>query len=125
MNIWKIESDYLVKNFIVNWNISVHMWLKNYIFIRLVRGVKSKSQKFVPLVVTFLTSAIWHGFYPGYLIFFFCAAIFDYIYKLGENTFVLFLWIPSRLRFLLIFVFTWTITSYWGMAFVLQDLPSC
>jgi hypothetical protein len=32
-----IETKYRVKDFMESWNRSVHLWLKNYIFLRLVR----------------------------------------------------------------------------------------
>jgi hypothetical protein len=31
--------------------------------------------------LTFAVSAIWHGFYPGYYIFFFASAFADLAYK--------------------------------------------
>jgi len=33
-NIYKLETSYKVKDFLANWNMSVHHWLKHYIFLR-------------------------------------------------------------------------------------------
>ena len=33
-NIYKLETSYKVKDFLANWNISVHHWLKHYVFLR-------------------------------------------------------------------------------------------
>lgn len=35
-------------------------------------------------MITFLVSAIWHGFYPGFLAFFIGAALLDYHSKLAH-----------------------------------------
>jgi len=39
------------------WNIRTDKWLKHYIYERLTVS---------PVALTFLNSALWHGFYPGY-----------------------------------------------------------
>jgi len=56
-----------------SWNISVHYWLKNYAYLR----NKKKGHKPSTLQVfeSFMVSAAWHGFYPGYYIFFFLCGI--------------------------------------------------
>ncbi len=62
-----------ISKFFQNWNISVHNWLKNYIFLRIYK----KSQDYKDLSkmqkaknYTFIISAFWHGFYPCYYIVF-------------------------------------------------------
>ena len=49
-----------------------------------IRGLKTKSGKVHPvmLLATFLFSAIWHGFYPGYYFFF----SFLFLTSFGEKT---------------------------------------
>lgn len=72
-----------VKYFVTCWNISVHEWLKTYVFMRLL-PTQAKDKKTPPIViikasaVTFFVSAIWHGFYPGFFVFFFGTFLMDY-----------------------------------------------
>lgn len=33
-NIWRLETSYKVKDFLANWNISAHNWLKYYVYLR-------------------------------------------------------------------------------------------
>jgi lysophospholipid acyltransferase len=75
----EFNSD-LKKQFRV-WNMTVHNWLKNYVFIRVIRrdGGKNKSS-ILPMFLTFIVSAVWHGLYPGYFVFFLSGAMFDYFY---------------------------------------------
>ena len=93
MNIYNIETKYRIKDFMENWNMSVHLWLKNYIFLRVVK--KDKRDSLRPIMTTFLVSAIWHGFYPGYFVFFVSTALLDYVYKQAAKTYILFTWIPD------------------------------
>jgi lysophospholipid acyltransferase len=37
VRIWDIEFSYHVKDFFDAWNISVHKWLKYYVFLRIVK----------------------------------------------------------------------------------------
>eukprot|EP01095_Lingulamoeba_sp_RSL-Kostka_P013400 TRINITY_DN5556_c0_g1_i1.p1 TRINITY_DN5556_c0_g1~~TRINITY_DN5556_c0_g1_i1.p1 ORF type:complete len:491 (+),score=79.77 TRINITY_DN5556_c0_g1_i1:91-1563(+) len=47
------------------WNICTAKWLRYHVYYRIPDAFKSQSQVFVHLL-----SAFWHGFYPGYYIFF-------------------------------------------------------
>lgn len=38
--IWKLETSNRIKDFLANWNISAHMWLKYYIFLRMLPNDK-------------------------------------------------------------------------------------
>ncbi|KAI4315367.1 hypothetical protein L6164_028183 [Bauhinia variegata] len=55
------------------WNIQVSTWLRHYVYERLVQ--KGKKPGFFQLLATQTVSAIWHGLYPGYIIFFVQSAI--------------------------------------------------
>ncbi|KAL3645384.1 Lysophosphatidylcholine acyltransferase 1 [Castilleja foliolosa] len=55
------------------WNIQVSTWLRHYIYERLIQ--KGKKPGFFQLLATQTVSAVWHGLYPGYLIFFVQSAI--------------------------------------------------
>ncbi|XP_032218964.1 lysophospholipid acyltransferase 6 isoform X2 [Nematostella vectensis] len=67
VNILKVECGTSLKDATENWNITTGRWLRSVVYDR------------VPLhkqALTFMTSLIWHGFYPGY----FAAAAFAYLY---------------------------------------------
>ncbi|KAJ4800284.1 Lysophospholipid acyltransferase [Rhynchospora pubera] len=55
------------------WNIQVSTWLRYYVYERLVK--KGKKAGFFQLLATQTISAIWHGLYPGYIIFFVQSAL--------------------------------------------------
>ena len=68
------------KDFIANWNISVHNWLKHYVYIRMLENSTKRERglgNVVAAMVTFCVSGIWHGFYPGYVTFFFSGFVLD------------------------------------------------
>ena len=62
-----------IKASIDNWNIHVQSWLANYIFLRVPAGLPGDPAK----LVTFLSSAFWHGFFPGYYITFVNVMLFQ------------------------------------------------
>ena len=78
VNIWKLESSYRIKDFLANWNMSAHMWLKYYIFMRMLPNNKRGKGIIKASMATFIVSAIWHGFYPGFFVFFIAGAILDF-----------------------------------------------
>jgi len=49
------------------WNICSSEWLKYYVYLRLPNTVRGLVH---PVVFTLMVSAYWHGFYPGYYLFF-------------------------------------------------------
>ncbi|EXC34122.1 hypothetical protein L484_010580 [Morus notabilis] len=55
------------------WNIQVSTWLRHYVYDRLVQ--KGKKPGFFQLLATQTVSAVWHGLYPGYIIFFVQSAL--------------------------------------------------
>jgi lysophospholipid acyltransferase len=55
------------------WNIQVSTWLRYYVYERLVQ--KGKKPGFLQLLGTQTVSAVWHGLYPGYIIFFVQSAL--------------------------------------------------
>lgn len=55
-----------------NWNINTNNWLRNYLYLRVTP--KGKKPGFRATLATFVTSAFWHGFYPGYYLSFVLAA---------------------------------------------------
>ncbi|XP_023540286.1 lysophospholipid acyltransferase 1-like [Cucurbita pepo subsp. pepo] len=57
----------------LKWNIQVSTWLRHYVYERLVQ--KGKKPGFFQLLATQTVSAVWHGLYPGYIIFFVQSAV--------------------------------------------------
>lgn len=55
------------------WNIQVSTWLRHYVYERLIQ--KGKKPGFFQLLATQTVSAVWHGLYPGYMIFFVQSAL--------------------------------------------------
>ncbi|KAF8380324.1 hypothetical protein HHK36_027807 [Tetracentron sinense] len=55
------------------WNIQVSTWLRYYVYERLIQ--KGKKPGFFQLLATQTISAVWHGLYPGYIIFFVQSAL--------------------------------------------------
>ncbi|KAJ4954616.1 hypothetical protein NE237_011399 [Protea cynaroides] len=55
------------------WNIQVSTWLRYYVYERLIQ--KGKKPGFFQLLATQTVSAVWHGLYPGYIIFFVQSAL--------------------------------------------------
>lgn len=55
-----------------NWNINTNHWLRNYVYLRVTP--KGKKPGFRASMATFVTSAFWHGFYPGYYLSFILAS---------------------------------------------------
>lgn len=77
------------------------MWLKHYVFLRMVR--KGQKIGLMPILTTFVVSAIWHGFYPGYFLFFISSGLNDYLFKAGAKIYILFEWMPKFIqKFLLL-----------------------
>ncbi|KAJ8560397.1 hypothetical protein K7X08_022257 [Anisodus acutangulus] len=55
------------------WNIQVSIWLRHYVYERLIQ--KGRKSGFFQLLATQTVSAVWHGLYPGYIIFFVRSAL--------------------------------------------------
>ncbi|KAL9648264.1 hypothetical protein ABK040_013884 [Willaertia magna] len=57
----------------VSWNMSVNVFLKKFIYLR--NKKKGEKPGTASIFTTFLLVAFWHGFYPGYYIFFVLAGM--------------------------------------------------
>ncbi|KAI1283222.1 Lysophospholipid acyltransferase 2 [Halotydeus destructor] len=66
VSIWKLETSLNFKVLLDNWNKSTQTWLRRYAYERVKRN---------RLVMTYVLSALWHGFYPGYYMCFLTAAL--------------------------------------------------
>lgn len=77
VRVFPCETRYSAKIFFQNWNISVHNFLKRYVYHRLKGSSKNqqKSNQALRQSLTFVISAVWHGFYPSYYVIFIHFAI--------------------------------------------------
>ena len=62
-----------------NWNINTNIWLRNCIYLRVTP--KGKKPGFRASMATFVTSAFWHGFEPGYYMAFVLASFIQNVAK--------------------------------------------
>jgi lysophospholipid acyltransferase len=72
-----------------NWNINTNHWLRNYMYLRVTP--KGKKPGFRASMATFVTSAFWHGFAPGYYMSFVLASFIQNVAKSMSPT-------PARLQ---------------------------
>jgi lysophospholipid acyltransferase len=61
------------------WNINTNNWLRNYMYLRVT--AKGKKPGFRSSLATFVTSALWHGFWPGYYLTFVLASVHQDVAK--------------------------------------------
>jgi len=75
MDIWKFETAPNLQILSKEWNKKTSLWLTRYVYIR-TNG---------SLVATYGTSAFWHGFYPGYYLFFLSVPIMTFCERIGRK----------------------------------------
>ncbi|OAL02374.1 MBOAT family protein-like protein [Phaeosphaeriaceae sp. SRC1lsM3a] len=80
---WEIETAQNARAYLGFWNINTNNWLRNYIYLRVTP--KGKKPGFRATLATFVTSAFWHGFYPGYYLTFVLAALVQTAAKNGRR----------------------------------------
>lgn len=66
------ETAQSVRNGSRTWNQATQTWLERYVYARTGNS----------LVATYFMSAFWHGFYPGYYLFFMSGTIVVFCHKL-------------------------------------------
>ncbi|KAK2594457.1 Lysophospholipid acyltransferase [Conoideocrella luteorostrata] len=70
---WAVETAQNPRGYLAGWNMNTNNWLRNYVYLRVTpRGNKPG---FRASLTTFVTSAFWHGFYPGYYLTFVLASL--------------------------------------------------
>lgn len=79
VNPWGIETAQNTRAYLGHWNMNTNNWLRNYMYLRVTR--KGKKPGFRASLATFVTSAVWHGFYPGYYLSFLLAAFLQTVSK--------------------------------------------
>ncbi|KAE8361573.1 MBOAT, membrane-bound O-acyltransferase family-domain-containing protein [Aspergillus caelatus] len=65
---WTLETAQNSHGYLGSWNKNTNHWLRNYVYLRVTP--KGKKPGFRASLATFVTSAFWHGFYPGYYLTF-------------------------------------------------------
>ncbi|KAI0413713.1 membrane-bound O-acyltransferase domain-containing protein 1 [Xylaria grammica] len=73
INPWGVESAQNSRAYLENWNMNTNKWLRYYIYLRVTP--RNKKPGFRASMATFVTSAFWHGFYPGYYLAFVLASL--------------------------------------------------
>ncbi|ORZ37258.1 MBOAT, membrane-bound O-acyltransferase family-domain-containing protein [Catenaria anguillulae PL171] len=72
------------KGVIDNWNMGTASWLKHSVYLRLTPpGTRPTA---LTTIATYATSAIWHGFYPGYYLTFISGALITETAKILRRT---------------------------------------
>ena len=124
VNIKGLLTSNQVKDFLASWNISVHEWLKYYVYLRLLNNKKRGGTNAFAALMSFSVSAIWHGFYPGFYFFFFGCFIVDLWNKLALKVFsneLVRSILPEKLRNACLTVFYYIPCSYFAIAFKLLN----
>lgn len=69
---WAVETAQNPRGYLGGWNMNTNNWLRNYVYLRVTP--RGKKPGFRASLMTFGTSALWHGFYPGYYLSFVLAS---------------------------------------------------
>jgi lysophospholipid acyltransferase len=69
-NLYVMEFSINPKTKLQYWNRSVHLWLKYHLYLRMINTQYFAKNKGLASLITFSVSAVWHGFYPSYYLFF-------------------------------------------------------
>jgi len=89
-NLYVMEFSINPKTKLQYWNRSVHIWLKYHVYLRLINIQYFNNKKGVVSFITFCVSAIWHGFYVSYYLFFIQFYFIEQITSYLEEKFDLF-----------------------------------
>ena len=85
VNPWGVEAAQNTRAYLENWNVNTNHWLRHYIYLRVTP--KGRKPGFRASMATFVTSAFWHGFYPGYYLTFVLASLLQTVAKSKEKRF--------------------------------------
>jgi lysophospholipid acyltransferase len=87
IRIYNFECEINPNEKVNYWNRTVHYWLKYQVFFRLINLEHKFFNKNFALasLIVFLISAVWHGFYPGYYLFFIQLYFIQQIAKMLEE----------------------------------------
>ena len=69
------------------WNMSVHNWLKYYVYMRFRdRSIPPHKLQGLTTFKTYLISSMWHGLDPGFFCFFIAIGMLDILARLIKTT---------------------------------------
>ncbi|KAI9847849.1 MAG: lysophospholipid acyltransferase [Sclerophora amabilis] len=130
VNPWRLETAQNTRAYLENWNMNTNYWLRNYMYLRVTP--KGKKPGFRASMATFVTSAFWHGFYPGYYLTFVLASFLQTVAKNFRRHIRPFFLHPTTgaptsykpIYDFLSFIITQTAFSFATTPFVLLALPS-
>ena len=106
-----IETTCDFRTIISEWNVSTNRWLNQYIYQRLGRTFKAN-------LTTYLVSAFWHGFYPGYYMCFVAGALYTALNRLIYQSFT---WpFKQKLRKIILYIPNYLLVDYFAAPFALQ-----
>lgn len=88
------------------WNYQVANWLRYYVYERVLEGQKKNQAK--ATFLTFMVSAVWHGFYPGYYVYFGLIHVF---LEVSRDARKMFHFIPGKFSHVIGWVCTHTIAN--------------
>lgn len=77
MNLWKFETSLNLRDAIHAWNQTTQTWLR--------RTAYERAPRKLSVLATYLLSAVWHGFYPGYYMTFLGGALFTHAARNGRR----------------------------------------
>ena len=80
----KFELGQNVHDCLEAWNMNTNKWLKNFIYLRTCTRDKETGKLkagLIPTIITFATSAFWHGTLPGYYLTFILGAFMQSVGK--------------------------------------------
>lgn len=77
MDLWKFEASLNLREAIHAWNQTTQCWLR--------RTAYERAPRKLSVLATYLLSAVWHGFYPGYYMTFLGGAFFTHAARNGRR----------------------------------------
>ncbi|EFJ48091.1 hypothetical protein VOLCADRAFT_120919 [Volvox carteri f. nagariensis] len=121
LGVWLADS---ARNVPLNWNICTGNFLRRYVYERV--APRNRKPGFQSLLFTQLVSAIWHGLYPGYLMFFVGTAVWIFFSQIVYKTEA---YLPAVVRKHLLYraikiIWTVFVLNYMACAFQLLDYKS-
>ncbi|KAF8307238.1 MBOAT-domain-containing protein [Clavulina sp. PMI_390] len=93
IDIANIEFAPNFKVLLDSWNMNTNVWLRNCVYKRVTP--KGKKPGFSSTMITFLTSAFWHGIAVGYYMSFFLGGFIQHVARLARQYFRPFVLLPN------------------------------
>ncbi|KAI7900050.1 MBOAT, membrane-bound O-acyltransferase family-domain-containing protein, partial [Cokeromyces recurvatus] len=91
--VFKCELAQSIKEMIDHWNMGANRWLRYYVYLRVTPPGQTGGA--MSAFITYAVSALWHGFYPGYYLFFLSVTPFQLLARNFRRTFRPLVFIPG------------------------------